>query len=206
MAGDGGAAHGPLIARCGHSNNAAFGHLIEGLLSLLSPSGEGRMRAELRLMTRAPVSTLSVRASARSSGLALGICPLPLAVSAKLGRSNVHPGQIAGATEPRLAESIPATNVPCVHATVAERAQVRVSFPGISRMVAATRSERSLATGQSISAAVVSGRPDPSFIKSPSRTKRTGLIVHPGSTDFPDELLIGIQSEMFPPSSDEVNS
>ena len=86
-------------------------------------------------MTRAPALTLSIMASASSSGVALGICPLPFTVSAKIGRSSsVQPGQIAGATEPRRAESMPATNVPCVHATLSARLQVPLSFPGISRM------------------------------------------------------------------------
>ena len=114
--------------------------------------------AELRLMTRAPASTLSIMASASSSGVALGICPLPLAVSAKIGRnSSVQPGHIAGATEPRRAESMPATNVPCVHATLSARLHAPFGFPGISRMIEPARSGWSSATGPSIKATVILG-------------------------------------------------
>src|SRR5262249_4725800 len=46
-------------------------------------------------------STLSVTASAISSGVVVGNSPFPATVSAKIGRTNsVHPGQMAGATEP----------------------------------------------------------------------------------------------------------
>jgi hypothetical protein len=45
-----------------------------------------------------------------------------------------HPGQIAGAAEPRVAESIPATNVPCVHASLVTSEQRTLDYPEASRM------------------------------------------------------------------------
>jgi hypothetical protein len=62
--------------------------------------------------------------------------PFPFTASVKMGRtSSVHPGQMAGAEDPRFAESIPATNVPCMHAVLLARAQVPRRLPGISRML-----------------------------------------------------------------------
>ena len=150
--------------------------------SRLSPFGEGEARAELRFMTRAPASALATIASASSSGVALGIPRLLLDVSAKMGRNNsVHPGQIAGATEPRRAQSIPATNVACVHAIVSARAQVPSIFPRASRMVAPARSGWSSTTGPSINATIISTRPWLSSIKAGSPTSSRGLIGVPAT-------------------------
>jgi hypothetical protein len=56
-------------------------------------------------------------AAASSSDVVLGSGSFPDVVSGKIGRtSKVQPGQMAGAAEPRLASSIPATNVPCLQA------------------------------------------------------------------------------------------
>jgi hypothetical protein len=53
-------------------------------------------------------------AEASRWGDAFGICPFVEVVSRKIGRTTkLHPGQIAGATEPLFADSIAATNVPC---------------------------------------------------------------------------------------------
>src|ERR1700730_2309895 len=87
--------------------------------SLRSPLYDGWTSAALKLIARAPALTVSIMAAASSSGVALGISPFPDAISAKMGRtSRVHPGQIAGAFEPRRAHKMPATNVPCIQATL----------------------------------------------------------------------------------------
>jgi hypothetical protein len=55
--------------------------------------------------------------AASSSGVATGIVPLEGSFSEKIVRTqNVQPGQMAGATDPRFAQRMPATNVPCMHA------------------------------------------------------------------------------------------
>src|SRR5437867_2298666 len=54
--------------------------------------GEGLTRAALRLITRAPASTLSIMASARSSAVALGIPPLPSVSSEKMGAAAARIG------------------------------------------------------------------------------------------------------------------
>jgi len=74
-------------------------------------------------------------AAVRFSGVALGICVLPDAVSAKIGyASKVQFGQMAGAAEPRLAHKIPATKVPCRHAALLVWVQLPLILPGTSRM------------------------------------------------------------------------
>src|SRR5262249_34175496 len=91
---------------------------------------------------------------------ALGICPFPEFVSRKIGRTNkLHPGQIAGAVEPLLADSIPATNVPCLQAALLDRAQVPANFPGTSRMFSVERSGWSILTGPSINPSLISEVP-----------------------------------------------
>ncbi len=75
--------------------------------------------AALTFSTRAPASMQSRMAWASSSGMALGISPFAAFVSAKMGRtSRVQLGQIAAATDPRFAERIPATKVPCKQAVL----------------------------------------------------------------------------------------
>src|ERR1700722_6993538 len=156
-------------------------------------------------MIRAPELTHSIIAAASSSSVAPGICPLPLGASAKTGlRNSVHPGQIAGATEPRRAKSIPATNVPCVHATVSAMAHAPFGFPEtplleISSTDAAARSGWFRATGPSINAIAISGMPWPRSIKAASRTRFTGPIVYPAV------FQLGIPSQLAPPDSDTVD-
>jgi hypothetical protein len=49
----------------------------------------------------------------------------------KIGRtSKVQAGQIAGAPDPRVAERIPATSVPCMQATLVANAQVPANPQG----------------------------------------------------------------------------
>jgi hypothetical protein len=64
------------------------------------------------LITRAPAFMQSRIAVASSSGVALGK-DSPTAAWAKMGRIiRAQSGQMAGATEPRFADRIPATKVP----------------------------------------------------------------------------------------------
>ena len=82
-----------LIAGSRYDNDAPHGCVIQGLLQLLLPRDDGRIRAALRLMTFAPPAMTSLMAAASSSGEALGIGPLPFLFSEKIGRSiRVHPG------------------------------------------------------------------------------------------------------------------
>jgi hypothetical protein len=73
-------------------------------------------------MTLARASTTSTMTSDNSSGALAGkkISPLTLSVegwSMKIGRTNKEQsGHIAGEPDPRLAQRIPATNVPCLQA------------------------------------------------------------------------------------------
>ncbi len=76
-------------------------------------------------------------------------------------------------------ESMPATDVPCIQATLLARVHVPLSFPGISRIVEPAKSGWCRTTGPSIKATVISGRPWPSFIKSERRTMSSGLIANP---------------------------
>ena len=82
-------------------------------------------------MTFAPAPITSVMAVASSSGVALGICALAAGVSVKIGRTRrVQSGQMAGAEEPRLAQSMPATNVPCMQATLFASEHDALCCPG----------------------------------------------------------------------------
>ncbi|HEY7616943.1 MAG TPA: hypothetical protein VH744_09080, partial [Terriglobales bacterium] len=81
--------------------------------------------ARLRLITRAPAWIQSMIAAASSPGVAVGICSLPVTFSGKMGRTrSVQPGHIAGAAEFRVADKIPATNVPWRHAALLARVHV----------------------------------------------------------------------------------
>lgn len=81
-------------------------------------------------------------------------------VSGKIDRtSKLQPGQIAGAGEPLFADSIPATNVPCLQAVLPGRAQVPADSPGTSRMFSAASSGWPIKTGPSISPTLISGLP-----------------------------------------------
>ncbi len=78
-----------------------------------------------------------------SSGVALGICPLFVfaADSGKMGRTrSVQFGAIAGAALPLLAQRIPATNVPCMHAALLAREQALGELPLTSRILLMFRS------------------------------------------------------------------
>src|SRR6266702_5271505 len=103
------------------------------------------------LITRAPARMISMMAVASSSGAALSVCRLARIVSPKIGRRrSVQLGQIAGAGEPLLACSIPATKVPWVHAPLSVSAQAAVGLPDISRIFSLARSGWFTATGPSI--------------------------------------------------------
>src|SRR5208282_616949 len=114
-------------------------------------------------------------ASASSIAEALGICSPLAGASEKIGLTRrVHPGQIAGATDARLARRMPATNVPCAHAGSPASAHAADSLPGTSRMFSAARSGLSSATGPSISPIGISGLPLVRAINrgSPTRSKQ----------------------------------
>src|SRR5215208_7418206 len=111
---------------------------------------DGRAKAALKLITRAPAATASLMAAASSSGLALGNAPFLEVVSPKMGRtSNVHSGQIAGAAEPLLAHKIPATKVPCKQAVLPACEQPVPMVPGTPPMPSLARLGWSVATGPS---------------------------------------------------------
>src|SRR5215468_9763967 len=101
----------------------------------------GWARAALMFSTRAPASIQSRMAWASSSGVALGISSLAAFVSAKIGRVNrVQLGQIAGAIDPRLADRIPATKVPCRQAILLGWVHALFILPVISRIFSLARS------------------------------------------------------------------
>src|SRR5215208_4107887 len=143
---------------------------------------DGRAKAALKLIKRAPAATASLMAAASSSGLALGNAPFLEVVSPKMGRtSNVHPGQIAGAGEPLLAHKIPATKVPCTQAALLVCEQLAPLAPGTSRIFAAVRSGLSKATGPSSRPTATSRAPPPSPISGVSPTESSVLVKVDGS-------------------------
>src|ERR1017187_532114 len=92
---------------------------------------KGRTSAKLKLITRAPAPMQSRIAAASSSGLVLGSYFPPAPPSLKIGRtSRVPAGQMAGASEPRLADKMPARNVPCRQAELLESRHEGPSLTG----------------------------------------------------------------------------
>jgi len=139
---------------------------------------DGCVKAELKLMMRAPASIQSVTAPASSSGVALGICAFADISSANMGRTNrVQFGQIAGARELRLAQRIPATKVPCIQAALPAEEQALESFPGISRIFSLASSGWFMATGPSINPMVISDLPEDDSISGVSFTNSKGPVV-----------------------------
>jgi hypothetical protein len=87
-----------------------FEHLFEHLFALDGTLRKGETQVD---HSRARFNAFKI-AAASSSGVALGMCSRPELVSAKIGRiRRLQLGQMAGAGDPRLADRIPAINVPC---------------------------------------------------------------------------------------------
>src|SRR5262245_22834239 len=96
-----------------------------------------------------------------------------------MGRTNkVQPGQMAGATELRLAHKIPATKVPCVHAVLSARVHAPPLFPAISRMYSPPKSGWFNATGPSTNPSLIPGLPLVIAINGVSLIKSKGPIMH----------------------------
>src|SRR5262245_4758417 len=116
----------------------------------------------------------SMIAVASAAGVALGGSRLEEPASAKMGRtSNVHPGQIAGASEPRRATNMPATNVPCWQAALLALVHAALVAFGTSRIRALERSRCAIATGPSINPTAISGLPVVRLISARSLTSST---------------------------------
>jgi hypothetical protein len=132
--------------------------------NLRSLFGDGCATPMLKLMMRAPASTHSAIASAVSSLVAVGMPASFDPVSRKIGLTrSAQPGQMDGASEPRRAASIPATNVAWA-AAVPSAPRAPAVAPGSVRMLAAARSGWS-ATGPSIKAMVIAAEPALTSIK-----------------------------------------
>jgi hypothetical protein len=79
------------------------------------------MSAALRLITFAPADTDSIIAAPSSSCVVICEESVLFRFSAKIVRKmKLQPGHMAGAGDPRLAASIPITNVPWIHASLVE--------------------------------------------------------------------------------------
>src|SRR5262249_705191 len=77
-----------------------------------------------------------------------------------MGRTNkVQSGQIAGATELRLAHKIPATKVPCAHAVLLARAHPPPLFPPIPPICSLPKPASFIATVPSPNQSLFSGLP-----------------------------------------------
>src|SRR5215472_3851751 len=101
-----------------------------------NPNEVDSMRAALRLMIRAPSFTTPRIADERSCGVALGICPIAMLRSGKMGwTKSVQSGQMAGADESLFADRMPATNVPCLHETLLATEHEAPCVPGSSRIL-----------------------------------------------------------------------
>src|SRR5262245_35745866 len=99
------------------------------------------------------------------------------ALSEKIGRtSNVQSGQIAGALDPRLADRIPATKVPCAQAVLSGFAHIPFVAPDTSRILLSDKSVWFVATGPSISPITMSGLPRVRSINLGSLTSSRGSI------------------------------
>ena len=122
---------GKLSAACADASDAACAHgtFIAGILLA------SRMSVAPAIC---PGCTLLVRPIFSQAPANGGQMP---SASAKIGRTrSVHPGQIAGATDIRLACRIPAMKVPCVHAALPASAHAAGRLPATSRMFSAASS------------------------------------------------------------------
>jgi hypothetical protein len=120
---------------------------------------EGRATARLRLMMRAPASMHWWIAVANSNGVALGSGLSKVVLSEKIGRiKRIQPGQIAGAIESRFADKIPATKVPCRHATLLDCVHAGL-LPEMSRRFSRAKSGCRVSTGPSMRPIFTAGLP-----------------------------------------------
>jgi hypothetical protein len=80
--------------------------------------------------------------------------------SVKIGRTNsAQPGEMPNTADPRCPLNIPATNVPCIQATLFTSAQLPIILLEISFRLSVFSSGCSVATGPSIKAIAISGTP-----------------------------------------------
>ena len=162
MAGDGGTTHHALIPRRRHDQGAVMGGVIQRLFHrTLVPAAMVARNPALRLMTRAPASTLSTMASRqrlRESHPAFDRSHSGLPQRSGAATACTQDRSPAPRNS-RRADRTPATNVPCLHAALPARRQAPTGSPGSSRIDAPVRSGCVRSTGPSTRATVISRRP-----------------------------------------------